>query len=244
VVTPRHGKPVEVNALWYSSLLSMGRFARRLGRPKGRWAAMAARVETAFERFWDAETGGLFDVLDGPEGADRSIRPNQLFAVSLPDSPLTPARQRAVVELVGRRLLTSHGLRSLAPGHRDYHGRFTGDRRQRDGAYHQGTVWTWLLPHYALAHYRVYRDREAALEVLAPFGDLLTASGVGTLPEVADGDPPFDPRGCLAQAWTVAEALRAWHRIAVPKRRATVRTRRAPAVASAATRRPRLMRVR
>uniref|UniRef100_A0A832MNE6 Glycogen debranching protein n=1 Tax=Eiseniibacteriota bacterium TaxID=2212470 RepID=A0A832MNE6_UNCEI len=227
VVTPRHGKPVEVNALWYGALAAMAAFADRLGRRVGEWHERASRVEAAFGRFWNAERGCLYDVLDGPHGHDPAIRPNQVFAVSLPDSPLPPERQRAVVDVVGRLLVTPHGLRSLAPGEPGYRGVFAGDRRARDGAYHQGTVWTWLLPHYALAHARVHHDRAAALALLEPLGDLAWSMGVGTLPEVADGDPPHTPRGCFAQAWSVAETLRAWHALSGTRApAATKRTRR------------------
>jgi len=159
VVTPRKGKPVEVNALWYNALTALGRFGRRLGKPNENYADMARRVGLSFRRFWNAETKGLFDVLDGPSGPDASVRPNQVFAVSLPDSPLDPAQRRAVVDAVGRELLPSYGLRSLAPGHPESRGHMTGDRVARDGAYPQGTVWTWLLPHYALAHVRAYGYR-------------------------------------------------------------------------------------
>jgi predicted glycogen debranching enzyme len=214
VVTPRKGKPVEINALWYNALMALSRFAKKLGKPHETYADMARRVGLSFQRFWNEETRSLLDVLDGPAGPDASMRPNQIFAVSLPDSPLEPAQRRAVVDAVGRSLLTSYGLRSLAPGQHEYRGRMTGDRATRDGAYHQGTVWTWLLPHYALAHHRAYGDRDAALRLLAPMQDLQRAMALGTLPEVADGDPPHAPRGCFAQAWTVAETLRAWHELA------------------------------
>jgi predicted glycogen debranching enzyme len=225
VVTPRQGKPVEVNALWYNALTAMAGFARRLKRPSESYEALAARVEKGFARFWNPGTGCLFDVLDGPNGHDASIRPNQLLAVSLPDSPLASAQRRAVVEVCGRLLLTSHGLRSLAPNDPNYCGVFIGDRRRRDRAYHQGTVWTWLLPHFALAYERVYGNREAALAFLDPFADLIGACGVGSLPEVADGDIPHTPRGCIAQAWSVAEALRAYHLLAAERRRSRHRAR-------------------
>ena len=214
VVTPRKGKPVEINALWYNALHSLARFGRKLGVPDSNYAEMARRVGVSFERFWNEDTHCLYDVIDGPEGPEAALRPNQVFAVSLPDSPLEPARRKAVVEAVGRSLLTSYGLRSLAPGHPEYRGRMTGDRVARDGAYHQGTVWTWLLPHYALAHFRAFGDRDAALRLLSPLQDLQCAMAIGTLPEVADGDAPHTPRGCFAQAWTVAETLRAWHELA------------------------------
>jgi predicted glycogen debranching enzyme len=221
VVTPRQGKPVEINALWYSALMTLARFAKKLDRPAEGYERLAKRVEHAFERYWNESTQALHDVLDGPEGADPSLRPNMIFAVSLPDSPLPAARRRAVVDAVGRLLVTSHGLRSLAPTEVAYRGRFTGDRRARDGAYHQGTVWTWLLPHFALAHHAVHGDRAVALSFLDPLGDLIAEMGVGTLPEVAEGDAPHAPKGCFAQAWSVAETLRAWHQLQTPAPRSS-----------------------
>jgi glycogen debranching enzyme len=179
---------------------------------------MARRVGNSFERFWNAEAGCLYDVIDGPRGPDPTVRPNQIFAVSLPESPLSAAQRRAVVAACGRQLLTSRGLRTLAPDDPAYRGRYLGDREARDRAYHQGTVWPWLLPHYALAHYRVHRDRDAALRLLEPLGDLTRAYGLGSLPEITDGDPPFEPRGCIAQAWSVGEALRVWHELAAVRK--------------------------
>lgn len=227
VVTPRKGKPVEINALWFAALTVMGRFARKLGRPHESYDALARRVGLSFHKFWNDEQKCLFDVLDTPAGPDASLRPNQIFAVSLPDTPLDAAQRRAVVDAVGRAMLTSHGLRSLAPGQPGYRGRMTGDRRIRDGAYHQGTVWTWLLPHYALAHFRAYGDRDAALALLEPYCDLMRGMAMGTLPEVADGDAPHAPRGCFAQAWTVAETLRAYHELVAAKSKPKPRARAA-----------------
>jgi predicted glycogen debranching enzyme len=224
VVTPRQGKPVEINALWYSALRVMAQFARRLKRPDEAYDRMADQVELSFRRFWNPETGCLYDVLDGPRGHDASVRPNQVFALSLPESPLDVAHRRAALTTVGRRLLTSHGLRSLAPDDPAYHGTFVGNRRARDAAYHQGTVWTWLLPHYALAHWRVTGERDGALALLEPLADLTREMGVGTLPEVADGEPPHRPRGCFAQAWSVAETLRAWHVLSAARAPAKPRT--------------------
>jgi predicted glycogen debranching enzyme len=217
VVTPRHGKPVEINALWYNALVTLAGFAERLGAPATRWAAMAARVRASFDRFWNPERGCCFDVLDGPGGGpDPALRPNQLLAVSLPASALSPARQRAVVEACARHLLTSYGLRSLGPDDPAYRGRYAGDALARDGAYHQGTVWAWLLGPFALAHHRVHGDREAARAFLAPLAHHLADYGVGSIAEVFDGDPPFAPGGCVAQAWSVAETLRAWRALADP----------------------------
>ena len=214
VVTPRIGKPVEVNALWYNALRVMAQFARLLGEPPEGYEALADRARAGFARFWNAETGYLYDVLDGPDGNDPALRPNQLFPVSLSHSPLSPEQQKAVVDACGRHLLTSHGLRSLAPGHPEYCARFGGDRRTRDGAYHQGTVWGWLIGPFASAHLKVYRDPALARSFLWPLIHELDAHCVGSLSEVFDGDPPHRPGGCIAQAWSVAEVLRVWHETA------------------------------
>jgi len=149
-------------------------------------------------------------VIDGPEGNDPTLRPNQLFAVSLPHSPLSAERQRRVVESCGRNLITSGGLRSLAPADSRYIGHYGGNPLSRDGAYHQGTVWGWLLGPFVLAHMRVYGDRAQAAAFLAPIEHHLMDAGLGTVSEIFDGDPPFTPRGCIAQAWSVAEILSAW----------------------------------
>ena len=209
--TPRTGKAVEINALWYNALRSMAAFARVRGRSPRPWAGMADRVAASFDRFWNDGLGCCHDVVDGPEGDDPSLRPNQVFAVSLPFTPLGPERRRGVVEACARHLLTSHGLRSLAPGDPRYRPAYGGDPWARDGAYHQGTVWSWLLGPFALAHFRVYRDRAAARSFLEPMAHHLGAYGVGSIAEVFDGDPPFRPGGCTAQAWSVGEILRAWH---------------------------------
>jgi predicted glycogen debranching enzyme len=216
VVTPRTGKPVEINALWINALETMAGFARLLAKPGDTYEKVAAKARKSFQRFWNADRGCCFDVIDAPGGNDALLRPNQIFAVSLPVSPLTPEQQKAVVDVCARQLLTSYGLRSLAPGEAGYTGHYGGSPRDRDAAYHQGTVWGWLLGPFALAHYRVYHDREAALRFLEPLGRQIYASGLGTLSEIFDGDAPFTPRGCIAQSWTVAEVLRAWHTIRNP----------------------------
>jgi predicted glycogen debranching enzyme len=217
-VTPRVGKPVEVNALWYNALRSMAAFARRVGKPPADYDRLAARALAGFSRFWNHAAGSCFDVLDGPEGPDPTLRPNQIFAVSLPESPLGPAEQRGVVDACARHLLTARGLRSLALDHPAYQGRYGGDQDRRDRAYHQGTVWGWLLGPFVVAHLRVYRDPVLARSFLDPMADHLRAHGVGTLSEIFDGDPPFRPDVCIAQAWTVAEVLRAWAATATPRR--------------------------
>jgi predicted glycogen debranching enzyme len=214
VVTPRTGKAVEINALWYNALRTMAGFARHLGRPAGPWDTLADRVKAGFERFWSESAGHCYDVLDSPGGHDEALRPNQIFAVSLRESPLSPERQKRVVDTCARHLLTSFGLRSLAAGHPDYRGHYGGDQRERDGAYHQGTVWAWLLGPFALAHFKAYGDAATARSFLAPLADHLGDHGVGSIAEIFDGDPPFAPGGCIAQAWSVAETLRAWHELA------------------------------
>jgi predicted glycogen debranching enzyme len=226
-VTPRAGKPVEVNALWFNALTAMTAFARRLGQPDDAYADMARRVGHAFERFWNPETGCLFDVIDGPQGPDPSVRPNQIFAVSLPDTPLAAARRRAVLERCTRRLAIPFGLRTLSPEDDGYRAHYAGTPAEKEACAHTGSAWVWLLPHYALAHYRVHGDRAAALAVLEPLGELLELSGIGFLPEMVEGAAPHAPRGAIAHAWAVGEALRVWHALAsAPPRRPIGRGRR------------------
>jgi predicted glycogen debranching enzyme len=217
VVTPRIGKPIEVNALWYCALRSMAKFARQIGKPDQEYEAIANRTLANFSRFWNPDTGYCYDVIDSPDGNDACLRPNQIFAVSLPGigtkayAPLLlPHQQRGVVDTCGRLLLTSYGLRSLAPNHPQYQGHYGGNQLQRDGAYHQGTTWGWLLGSFVLAHLQVYDDPIKARGFLEPIAYHLTAHGLGTCSEIFDGDAPMIPRGCIAQAWTVAELLRAW----------------------------------
>ena len=212
VVTPRIGKPVEINALWYNALCVMAGFARQLEKPTERYETLAAQVRAGYARFIRPESG-LFDVLDGPAGDDASVRPNQIFAVSLPHSPLSADIQAAVVAECARELLGSYGLRSLSPAHPDYRPRYQGGVWERDGSYHQGPLWGWLLGHYALAHYRVNGNAAAAQRLLEPVQDHLRDAGLGTISEIFDGDPPHTPRGAPAQAWSVACVLEAWWRL-------------------------------
>lgn len=221
VVTPRIGKPVEVNALWHNALQVMADLSRRLRRSDAarQYDDEARHVAECFrQRFWFEGGGYLYDVVDGPDGeldadnrrADASLRPNQIFAVSLPFELLDAAQARAVVDTCARHLLTSYGLRSLAPYQPAYIGQYGGNPTRRDGAYHQGTVWAWLLGHFAAAHYRVYHNADAARSFLQPLALHLAAAGLGVISEIFDGDPPHTPAGCFAQAWSVAEVLRAW----------------------------------
>ena len=211
VVTPRTGKAVEVNALWINALETMMGLAEALGQSCAQYEQPSARAKAGFAKFWNPQRNCCFDVLDAPGiGSDSTLRPNQIFAVSLGANLLTPSQQKSVVDVCSRELLTTQGLRSLAPGERGYTGVYSGGPRERDAAYHQGTVWGWLLGPFALAHYRVYRNRPAALAFLEPSLQSLDTYGLGTLAEIYDGEPPHHPRGSIAQAWSVAELLRAW----------------------------------
>jgi 4-alpha-glucanotransferase len=210
VVTPRIGKAVEINALWTNALHTMARFARALGEDAAHYETQATRADAGFSRFLNPHNGGLFDVIDGPQGNDARIRPNQLFAVSLWHSPLAPAAQRQVLAQCGQLLLTSYGLRSLASGEAGFCPTYCGDVVARDAAYHQGTVWTWLLGHYALAHYRVHGDVARARALLEPIADHLRDAALGSVSEIFDAAPPHKPRGAPAQAWSVACILQAW----------------------------------
>jgi len=214
VVTPRRGKAVEINALWYNALRLLSTWLRDLGRPEGTGDvdpdARAERVHRAFnDRFWYAEGSYLYDVVDGEHGNDAACRPNQVFAISLDHPVLDKSRWLPVMQVVHDRLLTPVGLRSLAPGHPDYKAKYFGDLRSRDAAYHQGTVWAWLIGPYVDAWLRVYpEDRDGARKLLAGFDGHLSHACVGSISEIFDAEDPYVPRGCVAQAWSVAEVLR------------------------------------
>lgn len=219
VITPRVGKPVEVNALWYNALNAMAVFTKLLDLGgESRYRLLAAKAKEGFQRYIKSDGRGLLDVLDGPSGNDPSIRPNQILAVSLAYSPLNPAVQREVLQTCGETLLCSYGLRSLDPAHADFRPHYGGSIRERDGGYHQGPVWAWLLGHYALAEYRVHGDARVAQSWLEPMADHLSDAGLGTVSEIFDGAPPHHPRGCPAQAWSVACTLEAWWRLERLKR--------------------------
>jgi predicted glycogen debranching enzyme len=212
VVTPRRGKAVEINALWYNALRLLERWVGEESGPEAArpYAREADRAQASFNaRFWYAEGGHLFDVVDGEHGDDPAFRPNQLFAISLPHPVLDRARWEPVVQRVKDLLLTPFGLRSLAPGHPDYKPKYFGDLRARDLAYHQGTVWGWLVGPFVDAWLKVHPDRRAevrgVVEAIAPH---LGEACAGTISEIFDAEEPFTPRGCVAQAWSVAEALR------------------------------------
>jgi predicted glycogen debranching enzyme len=215
VVTPRYGKAVEIQALWYNALRIMERLAKEFGDEGGttRYAEIAARAKHRFNQvFWNEAAGCLYDVIDG-DARDGSIRPNQIFAVSLRHTMLSREQARRVVEVIERELLTPYGLRTLAPGDPQYRGRYEGDQRSRDGAYHQGTVWAWLMGPFITAYLKVHgrtkNGREKAAQWLGGFREHLSDAGLGQISEIFDGDAPHRPRGCIAQAWSVSELLRA-----------------------------------
>ncbi len=165
--------------------------------------------ESFNRRFWNESTGHLFDVVDGPDGDDPACRPNQVLAISLPNAVLDEARWADVMDVVGKKLLTPVGLRSLSPDHPDYKSCYFGDLRTRDAAYHQGTVWAWLIGPWVDAWLKVHPgDRTGARRFLDGLIERLPEFGVGSIAEVFDAEPPYTARGCVAQAWSVAEVLR------------------------------------
>ena len=211
VVTPRRGKAVEINALWYNALCLLADWLRAAGHPEADdIAARAERVRRSFNRrFWYDKGGYLYDIVDGENGDDPSFRPNQIIAVSLDHPVLDEERWHRVVDLVRERLVTPVGLRSLAPGEPDYKPRYFGDLRARDAAYHQGTVWAWLIGPFIDAWIRTHPDDKAgARGFLSGFEAHLGEAAIGSISEIFDAEPPFTPRGCVAQAWSVAEVLR------------------------------------
>jgi glycogen debranching enzyme len=214
VVTPRWGKPVEINALWYRALALMESWAVHLSTDASVYSNLRTQVLRHFaERFWYSEGGYLYDVVDveGIAGkVDTALRPNQLFAASLAHELLSEAQTANMLEKVTRHLLTPMGLRTLSPTDPAYHSRFNGDARTRDEAYHQGTVWPWLIGAYIDVHLRVHNDRKALVPLLQSLVAQLWKGCLGTLSEVAEPEPPFMEAGCFAQAWSVAEFLRSW----------------------------------
>jgi glycogen debranching enzyme len=216
VVTPRNGKTVEINALWYWALDSLSAIANLLGKRDecARYAKMAESVKTSFSKtFWNSGGSCLFDrVANGTP--DPSFRPNQIIAVALPKSILSAEREKAVVRAVQLELMTPGGLRTLSPKDPRYRGRYEGDQNSRDLAYHQGPAWPWLLGQFVTAYVKISGNtdiaRKDAMSFLEPLRKHLQEAGLGFISELFDGDPPFRPRGCIAQAWSVAEILRAY----------------------------------
>ncbi|HLP77431.1 MAG TPA: amylo-alpha-1,6-glucosidase, partial [Candidatus Paceibacterota bacterium] len=214
VVTPRRGKAVELNGLWYNALRLLENWVREehgedAAEP---YAKHAKRAKQSFnERFWNPDGNGLFDVIDGEHGDDPACRPNQLLAFSLTHPVLEPSCWKPVLDSVHARLLTPVGLRSLSRDHAEYKPKYFGDLRARDAAYHQGTVWAWLIGPFIDAWLKVYPDdRAGARKFLEGFVPHLDAGCVGSINEIFDAEAPFVPRGCIAQAWSVAEVLRCW----------------------------------
>jgi predicted glycogen debranching enzyme len=213
VVTPRRGKAVELNALWYNAVCLLESWTRRHGGGESLDLADHARQtrDSFNRRFWYDAGGYLYDVVDGEHGDDASCRPNQIFAMSLPHPVLDRARWPRLLDIVEQKLLTPVGLRSLAPGSPDYKARYYGDLRSRDAAYHQGTVWAWLIGPFVDAWMKVHpSDRAGARRLLGGFQQHLSEACVGSISEIFDAEAPFLPRGCIAQAWSVAEVLRSW----------------------------------
>jgi len=214
VVTPRRGKAVEINALWFNALALMTNWAREMGDEASslEYQKYAARARDSFnQRFWIAEHGYLYDVIDGPKGDDDSIRPNQVFAISLDHPVLAEEHWASVMAIVEKELLTPVGLRSLSPHNPEYKKTYHGDLKTRDAAYHQGTVWAWLIGPYIDAWMKLHpNEHEKARELLNGFPAHLDEAGIGTISEVFDAEAPHLARGCIAQAWSVAEVLRCW----------------------------------
>jgi predicted glycogen debranching enzyme len=212
VVTPRRGKPVEIQALWFNALSFLaGALEDRGDVRAARITALAARARESFDAlFWNEEAGCLYDVVDGGE-RDASIRPNQVLALSLAHPLVTGERAARVLEIIERHLLTPYGLRTLSPSDPRYRGRYEGGPPERDGAYHQGTAWPWLLGPFVLAHLRSNGNgaRQKAAEWLRPLVSYMLGPGLGQVPEIFDGDAPQRPAGCFAQAWSVAQLIEA-----------------------------------
>ena len=211
VVTPRRGKPVEIQALWHNALSLMAGWAVELDQPVGAYQVQADQVKASFnQRYWNEAKGYLFDVIDGENGDDDACRPNQVFTMALSHPVLAQDKWAPVLETVRQRLLTPYGLRTLSKDHPDYKANYEGDLRTRDAAYHQGTVWPWLIGHFVTAWLRVHPSRVQARALLNAFAHHLQDAGMGSISEIFDAEAPYTPRGCIAQAWSVAEVLRAW----------------------------------
>jgi len=216
VVTPRRGKAVEINALWYNALRLLAYWLRDSDEEAAkRYDEHAARARESFNnRFWFADGGYLYDVVDcnGEKGThDRSCRPNQIFAISLDHPVLDQEHWASVVDVVQKKLVTTVGLRSLSPDDPEYKPIYSGDLRSRDGAYHQGTIWSWLIGPFVDAWLKLHpQDRQGAHKFLEVFPVHLNDNGLGTISEVFDASEPHHAGGCIAQAWSVAEVLRCW----------------------------------
>ncbi len=211
VITPRIGKPIEINALWHQALQAMATLAVAMGESGDAYTTAAQKVQAHFGKFWNLQRSCCFDVIDGPDGNDGEIRPNQLFAAVQDAGPLPLGHRKAIVNLCMARLWTPQGLRTLDSGSASYRATYSGGPTARDEAYHQGTVWPWLFLPMILSHFSVHKDREAISDFMGPFANHLREAGLGTVSEVFSGDPPHEPGGCIAQAWSVAALLEALH---------------------------------
>jgi predicted glycogen debranching enzyme len=224
VVTPRRGKPVEINALWYNALCALSGWLDEAGEhdAAARFAADAARARESFNRrFPRTDMAGLYDVVDGPQGDDAAFRPNQLLAIALPHAVLEERHWRPVLAAVRAKLLTPYGLRTLSRDHRDYRAQYFGDIYSRDAAYHQGTVWPWLIGPFIDAWLKTFPDDVAtAVQCLAAFDAHLSDDCIGSISEIFDAEQPYTPRGCVAQAWSVAEVLRSLVKVQAAAERA------------------------
>lgn len=209
VVTPRRGKPIEINALWYNALRLTADWCERARRPAGRYRQMAAQAhESAQARFWYDVGGYCYDVIDSADGDDPSLRPNQVIALALAYPMIEGVRAQGAFDVVTSKLLTPYGLRTLSPDDPRYQAFYEGDQRARDGAYHMGMVWPWLMGPYLDARFRIRGDAEGARRLLEPFLAHLGDAGLGTISEIFEPEPPYRPVGCVSQAWSVAEILR------------------------------------
>jgi predicted glycogen debranching enzyme len=209
VVTPRRGKPIEINALWYNALRLTADWCERAMRPAGRYREMAAQAhESAQARFWYGIGGYCYDLVDAADGDDPSLRPNQVIALALVYPLIEGDRAHSALDVITSKLLTPYGLRTLSPDDPRYQASYQGDQRARDAAYHMGMAWPWLLGPYLDARLRLKRDRELLQQLLEPFVAHLSDAGLGTISEIFEPEPPYRPVGCISQAWSVAEILR------------------------------------
>ncbi|MEO6951741.1 MAG: amylo-alpha-1,6-glucosidase [Polyangia bacterium] len=211
VVTPRRGKPVEIQALWFNALCLLASWSESLGESSAELRARAGTAQQSFERRFPNDTGGLHDLVDAEDPVEAvRCRPNQIFAISLDHPILSRDRWASVLGVVERELLTPYGLRTLSPRDPAYKRTYEGDLRSRDAAYHQGTVWPWLIGHFIDASLKVHADKARVHTLLETFPAHLFDAGLGSISEIFDAETPYTPRGCIAQAWSVAEVLRAW----------------------------------
>ena len=207
VITPRQGKPIEINAFWFQALMAMKSLGAVLKQPTDAYEQAAARVQNSFGAFWNHDRSCCLDVIDGPNGSENLLRPNQLFASAVNQGLLPQGQRKAIIDLCMARLWTPQGLRTLSPDDPAYCGNYGGDPASRDAAYHQGTVWPWLFMPMVQTHFGVYKDAQAIQDFLFPFINHLREAGLGSVSEIFSGDAPHQPQGCFAQAWSVAALL-------------------------------------